>query len=246
MRKTRSDKGVKRGPRDPFKINSQSSDAAIRRMLTKVNSVIDTYRIEATDRISNEEAAGVLSQAASRVQNILSFGPANESINLVNEHVPVTSSSIDYIRTVLKRQEDAEATQLAKDSTYKAGKKINELLKDLPTLAKKINEIQKQLENPEKYVNLSGEKLIAVPQGQGHRKAIWANRATALNELVARANRDWSDTKFSDVIDKLYEDQLNNGDIIDALSSGKWTGELMEEANLRAMGIETSSPFELD
>lgn len=246
MRKVRSDKGKKRGPRDPFKIDSSSSDTAIKRMLTKVNSVIDTYRIEATSDISNEEASNVLSQASSRVQNILTFGPNNEKLDLVDDHVPVTQAAVDYIRKVLKRQEDNEAKQKEKDKDYQSGKRINELLKDLPTLSKKLDQIQRQLENPEKYVNLSGERLIAVPQGQGHRKAIWANRAAALNELAARANKDWSDVKFSDVIDKIYEDQLNNADIIGELASGKWTGELMEEANLRAMGIETSSPFELD
>lgn len=232
MRKVRSDKGK---PRNPFKVTSQSSDAAIKRMLNKVNSVIDTYRIEATDTISNEEASNVLSQASSRVQNILTFGPNNEKLDLVDDHVPVTQAAVDYIRKVLKRQEDNEAKQKEKDKDYKPGFRINELLKDLPTLSKKLDQIQKQLADPEKYNNVSEGKLIVVPQGQGHRKAIWQNRATALNELVARANKDYSETPFGDVIAKLYDDAEANADIIGDLQSGKWTGELMEEANLRVI-----------
>lgn len=235
MRKVRSDKGKKRGPRDPFKIDSSSSDTAIKRMLTKVNSVIDTYRIEATGDISNEEASNVLSQASSRVQNILTFGPNNEKLDLVDDHVPVTQAAVDYIRKVLKRQEDNEAKQKEKDKDYQSGKRINELLKDLPTLSKKLDQIQKQLEDSDRYHNVSDGKLVVVPEGKGHRLAIWKNREIALNELAARANNDYSDHKFRDVIDKLYEDQLANADIIGDLQSGKWTGELMEEANLRVI-----------
>lgn len=238
MRKTRSDKGKKRGPRDAYKINSTSSDTAIKRMLNKVNSVIDTYRISATDKISNDEAAAVLDYASNKVQSILSFDVKGERLNMVDNHIPVTDESVEYIRKVLKRQEEAEATQKEKHPDFKAGKHINELLKDLPTFSKKVDQIQKQLEETEKYKNLSGGTLQAVPEGAGHRKAIWANRETATLELVARATYNFKEIDIDEVLNKLYEDKSANQDIIDDLNAGKWTGEVLERANLRYLGLD--------
>lgn len=241
MRKTRSDKGK---PRNPFKVTSQSSDAAIKRMLNKVNSVIDTYRIPATDKISNEEAASVLEYTAGKVQSILRFDVKNEGINMVDNRIPVNDEAVKYIKDVLKRQEDAEAKQKEKHPDFVAGKKINELLKSIPTFAKKIDQIQKQLGDTEKFKNISGVTLQAVPEGAGHRKAIWANREAATLELVARANNDWKDIKFSEVLDKLYEDKFANSDIINDLAAGKWDGELLERANLRYLGLDTDEEEE--
>lgn len=244
MRKTRSDKGTKRGPRDPFKVNSQSSDSTIKRMLNKVNSVIDTYRIEATDKISNDDAAAVVDYTAGKVQSILRFDVKNEGINMVDNHIPVNDESVKYIKDVLKRQEDAEAKQKEAHPDFVAGKKINELLKSIPTFSKKIDQIQQQLEDTQKFKNLSGVTLQEVPEGAGHRKAIWANREAATLELVARATQAWKDIDLGDVIDKLYEDKYANADIIDDLSAGKWDGELLERANLRYLGLDTDEEEE--
>lgn len=244
MRKTRSDKGTKRGPRDPFKVNSQSSDSTIKRMLNKVNSVIDTYRIEATDKISNKDTASVLKYTADKVQTILRFDVKNEGINMVDNHIPVNDESVKYIKEVLKRQEDAEAKQKEKHPDFVAGKKINELLKSIPTFSKKINEIQKQLEDTEKFKNLSGVSLQEVPEGKGHRLAIWANREAATLELVARATQSWKNVKIEEVINTLYEDKSANADIISELADGKWDGELLERANLRYLGLATDEEEE--
>lgn len=249
-RKTRSDKGKKRGSRgqNGYNVTSKSSNAAIKKMIKKVNSVIDTYRIPASPDISNAEASSVLDYTASKVQKILSFDVKGEKLSLVDNHIPETDESAEYIRKVLKRQEDADAVSKEqaknKGKTYVESKKLNELLKAIPTFSKKIDEIQKQLENTEKYVNISGGQLVAVPEHQGKNIARRQNRDIALKELVARSNHDWkSEGKIEDMIDRLYDDQEGNADLIAELNSGKWDGELIEKVNLRAMGIDVYNPF---
>lgn len=243
MRKIRSDKGKKRGPRASFNVTSESTDAKIKAMLKKVNDAIATYKIPSTPDWSASDVEAIVDQAKGRVQNILTFIKGDgkvEQIKVGDKGIPLTQESIDYVKNVLKRQEEAEAKQKAIDPDFKAGKKINELLKEFPTFSKKLDEIQDQLRHPEMYEHLGKDedvKVVDVPKGKGKIVTARANRKAATIEMIARATHTWED-KIQDVIDKLYEDESQNGDIIDELRSGKWTGDLLERANMRAMGID--------
>lgn len=232
MRKTRSDKGKKRLKKDYFNVTSSSTDKQIKDMLKKVNYAISTYNIPSSSDWSIEDINDIVNQAISRVSNILTFVKGNgiiEELELKNGKIPITQESADYIRNVLNRQEKDEILQKQIDSEYISGKKINDLLRDFPTFAKKISQIQNQLSNPDKYENLSDYK---------ENESSSPTRKDATLELIARAQHTW-DEDISDVIEKLYEDVNKNNDIIEELRSGKWTGDLLERANLIALGIET-------
>lgn len=249
MRKTRSDKGQKRGPRASFNVTSTSTDDQIKAMLKKVNDILKTYQIPSTPDWSDKDVEKIVDRAKGRVQNILSFIKGNgeiEKIDVGDKGIPLTQESIDYVKTVLKRQEDVELKQKAKDPSFVAGKKLNDLLKEFPTFSKELDKIQEQLKDPDKYEHIGKDtdvKVVDVPKGKGRIIAMRANKKAATMEMIARAYyKPTEDIK--DVIQKLYEDQKQSGDytkhidLLDELRDGKWTGDLLDRVNLRAMGID--------
>lgn len=228
------------------RLTSHSSDEEIRAALRNINSKIKSYSEPALTNLglTSEEAEDVKLQFTGRVQGLLTFLDT-KTIELRERKsgfdlIPVTQRSVDAYRELMKKQEDAYAAQKKMDPTYKRLESVSEKLEKLPSLDKKLDIVMSQMKEPEKYATYSDEKLKDLPRkGLSHeerRNIKEENKRAAAAELAARANHVYEDS-ISDAIDKLYDDEVANKDLIEQLHNGKWSGELLERVNLRAEGI---------
>lgn len=229
------------------RLTSNSSDEEIRAALRGINDKIKSYSEPALTKLglSSDEVKDVQLQFSGRVQGLLTFLD-KETISLKErksgfELIPVTKKNVDAYRELLKKQEESYKKQKEIDNTYKRQETVAEKLDKLPALDDKLNEIQNQMKDKDRYATYSDETLVDIPRkGISHeerknRKEI--NRRAAAAELAARANHEFS-SSISDAIEKLYEDEVANKDLIDQLNNGKWSGELLERVNLRADGLD--------
>ena len=227
---------------------SKSSDKEIVNFLSSINKKLSGYYKVAGDDVGE--------QMSDRVQQVLTFkkwlkdgkGVEEETLPLVDGKIALRKkedklAAIHYIRKVLERQEakieESRAVALSKGETFDEdlrSKTITETLSAIPTVQEKIKKVEDDLKVDDRAV--SGEKLV---QGEKEKKRDFNKRAKemAIRELQARAIAVYEDS-FSEVISKLYEEYGANYDIIQQLDTQRWTGELMEEANLRAMGIHVT------
>lgn len=227
---------------------SKSSDKEIVSFLSSINKKLSGYY--------NVAGEDVGEQMSGRVQQILTFdrfnkggqGYTEEKLPLVDGKIALRKkedklAAVHYIRMVLERQENK--TEQAKTKMAAIGKTftedmraktITETLSAIPTVQEKIKKVEEDLAIDNR--SFSGEKLV---QGEEEKKRDFNKRAKemAVRELQARATTVYED-EFSDVISKLYEEYGSNLDIIEQLRSQRWTGEIMEEANIRAMGIHVT------
>lgn len=244
-RKSRSDKGIKRKDAN---ITSKSSDKDIAKLIQRINNKINSY-YNASDLGSDTEV--VAENFVNRVQNLLTFESAKftNKLELVEKdgkyYIPKTKESIDWFKDTLSRQEKAREEQSNKDETYKPGRTLTQQLDALRTFNETVKKTQEDLNDPDK-ANYSNAVLLepnkkATKEEKEAIKEI--NRKEAVREIIARAEHVYTES-ISDTIDKLYEDQVKNADLIAQLgASEKWTGELLEEVNLRAEGIVIEDIF---
>lgn len=227
---------------------SKSSDKEIVNFLSSINKKLSGYYNVAGDDVGE--------QMSGRVQQVLTFkkwlkngqGVEEETLPLTDGKIALRKkedklAAIHYIRKVLERQEakiaDSKATAIAAGESFDdsmRSKTITETLSAIPTVQEKIKKVEDDLMGINRSVTY--EHLT---QGETEKKRSFNRRAKemAIRELQARAVAVYEDD-FSEVISKLYEEYGANVDIIDQLRSQRWTGELMEEANLRAMGIHVT------
>lgn len=229
-------------------VTSKSSDEEIKSFITALNRKIKGYRNTKTMPINEE----VYENFADKVQNILTFNrwtkghAGHEKVGITLKegkngiYVPNTKEAVDYIRKTLETQEASFEKQKKANPDYIRGKTIAESLAALPTLKEKIATVTEQLKDPDKYESVSGEKAIDTTslKGAAKKDAEKQNKFKAITEINARAAEVYS-TKFSEDIDKLYEDSTGNADLIARLNSEKWdSSDLMEEVHIRALGID--------
>lgn len=229
-------------------INSASSNKELLDLIGRVNNKIRSYY--KNDMLGSDTEV-VAENFVGRVQNLLSFesGKFSNTLDLKKKgnsyYIPKNQKSVDWLRDTLGKQELARANQKIKDPNYVAGKSIAEQLDDLRTFSETVKKTQKDLEDPNK-ASYSDAVIIHPRKGASkeERAAVKElNRQAAVNEIIARAEHVYTES-ISDAIDKLYEDRVKNADIIAALNSHeKWTGELLEEVNLRAEGIVIEDIF---
>lgn len=227
---------------------SKSSDKEIVNFLSSINKKLSGYYNVAGDDVGE--------QMSGRVQQILTFdrfnkggqGYTEEKLPLVDGKIALRKkedklAAVHYIRMVLERQENKTEEAKTKMATIgktftedMRAKTITETLSAIPTVQEKIKKVEEDLAIDNR--SFSGEKLV---QGENEKKRSFNKRAKemAIREMQARATTVYED-EFSDVISKLYEEYGSNLDIIEQLRSQRWTGEIMEEANIRAMGIHVT------
>ena len=228
-------------------ITSSSSDKDIMNLIQTINAKGRGY-YNAKD-LDNEQKEALGDQFMGRVQNLLSYRNTSLPLSEANDgrlFIPKKKESVDYIRSVLKKQEEFEAAQKAIDSSFTRNKTLAENLQELKTYTEKIKSIQDDLAK-DTYTPFSDavlrkpEKGMTKEQKQDIKRL---NRDAAIKEAYARATHAWEkDDKFEDVIDKLYAMGDLNGanEVISELQTGKWTGDLMERANVVAYGYEYES-----
>lgn len=244
-RKSRSDKGIKRKDTN---ITSKSSDKDIKKFIQRINNKINSYYNASNLRADTEVVA---ENFVTRVQNLLTFETTKftNKLELVEKdgkyYIPKTKESVDWFKDTLGRQERAREEQTNKDETYKPGRTLAQQLDELRTFNETIKKTQEDLNDPDKasYSNavLLEPNKNATKEEKATIKEI--NRREAVKEIIARAEHVYTES-ISDTIDKLYEDQVKNADLIEKLgASEKWTGELLEEVNLRAEGIVIEDIF---
>lgn len=220
---------------------SKSSDAEITKFLSAVNKKIRGY-------YSIDEEVGAA--FSNKVQNILTFnrwktgheGYDEEKVELKDGIIPLRSkadkqSAIDWMRRQLKYQEEAAERQTAQDSNYKRGKTVSEALAELDTVSEKKAKVLDQILEG----NAVEDTTLKAFDPETDKKREWNALAkqAVINEMVARATESY-DTTFSEDIDKLYEDEVANADLIDRLRNERWdASDLMEEVHVRSLGIET-------
>lgn len=227
---------------------SKSSDKEIVNFLSSINKKLSGYY--------NVAGEDVGEQMSGRVQQVLTFkkwltggkGVEEETLPLVDGKIALRkkedkAAAINYIRKVLERQEakiaESKATAIAAGESFTddmRSKTITETLTAIPTVQEKIKKVEDDLMGINKSVTY--EHLA---QGENEKKRSFNRRAKemAIREMQARAVQVYEDD-FSEVISKLYEEYGANVDIIEQLRSQRWTGEIMEEANIRAMGIHVT------
>lgn len=227
---------------------SKSSDKEIVSFLSSINKKLSGYY--------NVAGEDVGEQMSGRVQQVLTFkkwlkngqGVEEETLPLIDGKIALRKkedklAAIHYIRKVLERQEakiaESRAIAIAAGESFDdsmRSKTITETLSAIPTVQEKIKKVEDDLMGINRSVTY--EHLA---QGETEKKRSFNRRAKemAIRELQARATAVYEDD-FSEVISKLYEEYSSNADIIEQLRSQRWTGEIMEEANLRAMGIHVT------
>lgn len=188
-----------------------------------------------------------------------------------NIDIGYTKSGVAYIkntkenRAALERAERMQAMRREKKGIqhYDAdgnlvNKSIIEQFESIPTLDKRLKQIEKQIKSND-ITNANSDVSIApVPRITSKdrkdpqvleakkrdietRKAY--NRQQSIDEMISRALMQY-DTSFGEDIEKLYEDKDKYSDLIERLNrSERWTGELMEEVHLAALGITPESRF---
>lgn len=220
---------------------SKSSDAEITKFLSAVNKKIRGYYG------LDEEVGAAFSN---KVQNILTFnrwktgheGYDEEKVELKDGIIPLRSkadkqNAVDWMRRQLKYQEDAAAKQTAQDPNYQRGKTVSESLASLDTISEKKAKVLDQILNG----NGVEDTTLKEFNPETDKKRSWNALAkqAVINEMIARATESY-DTTFSEDIDKLYDDEVANSDLIDRLRNERWdSSDLMEEVHVRSLGIET-------
>lgn len=220
---------------------SKSSDEEITKFLSAINRKIRGYY-----GIDEEVGAAF----SNKIQNILTFnrwktgheGYDEEKVELKDGIIPLRSkadkqSAIDWMRRQLKYQEEAAAKQTEQDPNYKRGKTVSEALADLDTISEKKAKVLDQILNGNSVEDTTLKEFN--PETDKKREWNALAKQAVINEMIARATESY-DTAFSEDIDKLYEDQVANSDLIDRLKSEQWNAsDLMEEVHVRSLGIET-------
>lgn len=220
---------------------SKSSDKEITSFLSAINKKIRGYYG------IDEEVGAAFSD---KVQNILTFnrwqkglaGYDEEKVELKDGIIPLRSkadkqNAVDWMRRQLEYQEKATERQLAQDSNYQRGKTVSESLASLDTASEKKAKVLDQILKG----NAVEDTTLKAFDPNTDKKREWNALAkqAIINEMIARATESY-DTTFSEDIDKLYEDQEANSDLIDRLRSEKWdSSDLMEEVHVRTSGMET-------
>jgi len=223
-------------------ITSKSSDKDILNFIQAINAKMRTYQDKS---LSNEQKELFGESIANRVQNLLKFEKKNETEQIplakgVNgAYIPKDMNTVKYLRDVLTRQEAARESEgiTPDDEGYTT---ISTQLNNLLTFKEKLKKTEEQLkdENYQKRQFDETAKVIVDPKLTKAQKK--ANRDAALKELTARYKYDWSqEGNFGDAIDKIYE--MGDQELIDDLRNGKWTGDLMEEVNVKAFGYDYDS-----
>lgn len=227
---------------------SKSSDKEIINFLSNINKKLSGYYNVAGDDVGE--------QMSGRVQQVLTFkkwlksgqGVEEETLPLVDGKIALRKkadklAAVYYVRKVLDRQEakiaESKATAIAAGEAFDdsmRSKTITETLAAIPTVQEKIKKVEDDLMSIDRSVS---QEYLA--QGDSEKKRSFNRRAKemAIREMQARATTVYEDD-FSEVISKLYEEYGANVDIIEQLRSQRWTGEIMEEANIRAMGIHVT------
>lgn len=224
------------------KITSSSSNAQITKWLSSVNRKISGY-YAVDDEVGEQFAHQVKSQLTWRKYTVGgSFGeytewelPLEERNGKLQIDIKTKAGkirAIDHIRKVLREEEEKEATSTIQDK-----------IDSMASISEKKQTVKKQLEEGKAYTEEGksfGTMMSWYDEDGNKRTKREYNNAfnqAIINEMIERARRDWEDD-FSDVIDLLYEDEETNADIIAKLDGGQWTAEIMEEANVRAIGIK--------
>lgn len=182
-----------------------------------------------------------------------------------------TKSGVAYIKNTKENREALERAEKMQDARrekkgiqhYDAdgnlvNRSIIEQFESIPTLDKKLKQIEKQIKDKD-ITNANDDVSIApVPRitakDRKDPQALEAkkrdietrrayNRQQSIDEMISRAMMQY-DTSFGEDIEKLYEDRDKYSDLIQRLNrSERWTGELMEEVHLAALGITPESRF---
>lgn len=224
---------------------SKSTDEEITKFLSAINKKIRGY-------YSMDEDVG--EAFSNKIQKILTFNRwktvtstsdkpyDEEKVELKDGIIPLRSkedkkNAADWLKRQLKYQEDAAAKQIAQDPKYKRGKTVSEALADLDTISEKKKKVLDQILEGNGVEDTTLKEFN--PKTDKKREWNAFAKQAVINEMVARATESY-DTTFSEDIDKLYEDQVANSDLIDRLKSEQWdASDLMEEVHVRALGIET-------
>lgn len=224
---------------------SKSSDKEITNFLSAVNKKIRGYYG------LDEEVGAAFSN---KIQKILTFNRwktvtstsdkpyDEEKVELKDGIIPLRSkadkqSAVDWMRKQLKYQEDAAAKQTAQDPNYQRGKTVSEALASLDTISEKKAKVLDQILNGNGVEDTTLKEFN--PETDKKREWNAFAKQAVINEMIARATESY-DTTFSEDIDKLYDDEVANSDLIDRLRTEQWdSSDLMEEVHVRSLGIET-------
>lgn len=178
------------------------------------------------------------------------------------KYLPNDAKTLEILERRIMQQGQSVLAKRAKDPNFIAGKNYAQEMLDFPSLKESLTEVYKDLvkvqeiesRTPAQTALMSDEekmreieptivsdaKLKPIPkkatkeQMQEIRRH---NQEQAYIELIARRTNIYSGS-ISEAIQKLYEDETKNADLINELRQhNRWSSATLEAVNLRAMNI---------
>ena len=231
------------------KKNISGTDKDIKSAIRRINSKIRSWKKNLPEDIVQTKIANILDDTSFVSYNKALGDFERRNIALTgDDYIPTNKETIEFFKERIQATEDAYTKKLEKDPTATKRKNVLENLDTLQTASEELRETEKELKKGwslEDEVSLTDYKTEQAKNPYADPKTIKEevkriNKSRVLQELRNRYAYDF-DADFSKVIDKVYEDEIKNADVIDRLREGKWSSELLTEINIRSRAWEIQS-----